>query len=1146
MEANNLVGNSQIYSPNQSIKGDFLEFDNEEWYKISNHDLMPPFLMTLTSSGDQWMFIASNGTLTAGRRNPDHALFPYQTDDKILQSEGHNGNLSVLRVGNDDCRQLWMPFSRRYDHLYRLERNLYKNKAGTRLIFEEINHDLRLSYRYLWTSAGRYGFVKQTKLTNLGDQNKKVEILDGICDLLPSGISQMLQNQRSTLVDAYRRNELEQTSGIGIFSLTSMVVDRAEPSEALLATVVWTDLEHAGHCLLSTDQLENFIVGRSIEPEKDVKARKGAYLPYTEFVLGAGEEIKWHLVADVDCSHADIVHLIHELKDNSSALRDGLARAMEANTREVKALVGMSDGLQLTGDQGGYFRHFSNVLFNIMRGGTFRGGYRISEARLLDFIRKANYPLWQRMHIEFGTEEILFDTLLRRIEKLGDPDLTRLFYEYLPLGFSRRHGDPSRPWNNFEIIHDEGGETAGQYEGNWRDIFQNWEALAYSFPEYIKGVIHKFLNASTLDGYNPYRITGEGVDWEVIEPDDPWSYIGYWGDHQIIYLLKLLEHAEQHYPGYLGSLVNERQFVSVQVPYRIKGYQAIVSNPKDTIDFDEHLHQRLLNHKKEIGSDGLLYTDDAGEIFRATFLEKILIPALTKLYNLVPDAGIWLNTQRPEWNDANNAIVGNGASMVTVYYLRRYLDFLRKFLKSLDQEDFQLMEAVGQLMSSMKRLMSEPDYEQGHMHAGTRLSFVDHMGQLGEEFRHEVYTGLRKSTIRVSRNELSEFLDLAVSVLDGSIDSNRDENGLYHSYNIIQFRGDKLIVSRLYEMLEGQVALLSAGYLSAGESLALLNNLKGSGIYREDHYSYMLYPVRTLPGFMDRNTIPVRNEEERKALETLLDAGHYHLVNKDRKGQYHFEGSLHNMNDLVNAISGLEEEQDFHLSADRRELLYELYERTFRHQEFTGRSGTMYAYEGIGSIYWHMVSKLLLAVQENIRAAYARGETAEVIGGLVEHYYEIRAGLGVNKGPDLYGAFPTDAYSHTPINAGAQQPGLTGQVKEDVLNRWAELGVQVTDGRIRFKPDFIQKKEFLENDDTFDYFDLNDSWQKLSLQSGSMAFTYLGVPIVYRMVEESYLRINMLDGSEEIFQELVIPEALSGGMFRRNGAIRSIEVGIAL
>ena len=61
-------------------------------------------------------------------------------------------------------------------------------------------------------------------------------------------------------------------------------------------------------------------------------------------------------------------------------------------------------------------------------------------------------------------------------------------------------------------------------------------------------MISKFLNASTADGYNPYRITSDGIDWETIEPDNPWSFIGYWGDHQVIYLLKLLEISRRSLP----------------------------------------------------------------------------------------------------------------------------------------------------------------------------------------------------------------------------------------------------------------------------------------------------------------------------------------------------------------------------------------------------------------------------------------------------------------------------------------------------------------------------------------------------------------------------------------------------------------------
>ena len=45
--------------------------------KISNYNRMPDFFMTFVSDSDHWMFISSNGSLSAGRKDRDNALFPY-------------------------------------------------------------------------------------------------------------------------------------------------------------------------------------------------------------------------------------------------------------------------------------------------------------------------------------------------------------------------------------------------------------------------------------------------------------------------------------------------------------------------------------------------------------------------------------------------------------------------------------------------------------------------------------------------------------------------------------------------------------------------------------------------------------------------------------------------------------------------------------------------------------------------------------------------------------------------------------------------------------------------------------------------------------------------------------------------------------
>ena len=49
-------------------------------------------------------------------------------------------------------------------------------------------------------------------------------------------------------------------------------------------------------------------------------------------------------------------------------------------------------------------------------------------------------------------ERMPHNELIGQADAVGDTDLLRLCYEYLPLVFSRRHGDPSRPWNQFTIV----------------------------------------------------------------------------------------------------------------------------------------------------------------------------------------------------------------------------------------------------------------------------------------------------------------------------------------------------------------------------------------------------------------------------------------------------------------------------------------------------------------------------------------------------------------------------------------------------------------------------------------------------------------------------------------------------------------------
>ena len=98
---------------------------------------------------------------------------------------------------------------------------------------------------------------------------------------------------------------------------------------------------------------------------------------------------------------------------------------------------------------------------------------------------------------------------------------------------------------------------------------------------------------------------------------------------------------------------------------------------------------------------------------------------------------------------------------------------------------------------------------------------------------------------------------------------------------------------------------------------------------------------------------------------------------------------------MARVLDELAQEPAFaQLVAAERAFMLDLFETTFDHRAFTGRSGTFFAYEGLGSIYWHMVSKLLLAAQECYQQA-----VADQRGG-VRHS---RAGRGLLRHPPRAG-----------------------------------------------------------------------------------------------------------------------------------------------
>ena len=1145
------------------IKGSFAEIDGDEFYKISNVQDMTPFFINIASNSDIWMYLSSNGSLSAGRKDAGHSIFPYETDDKI-HIDTYTGPKTFIKVEDTENKKilLWEPFDKSTVNPYDFTRNLYKNIWGNALIYEEVNYTLGLSFRYKWESSEKFGIVRTSCIVNLSDAQKNVAVFDGVRNIMPYGIAEGLP---SCLADAYKHAELDNQTNIAIYSLTSKIADTPNPIEILNANIVWSILsENAENntVLLSTEQLKKFCKGENIEPENLFLGKKCAYFTYQTFKLEPDKSANWTMIMDVGLNQCDIASLQNKIhKTNKNIILGEIRDDIKDCTRQLQLLIASADGMQKTNDSVTSKHHFINVLYNNMRGGVFDDGYYFDYDEFIKFVNMRNKFLIEKQSKFFesvkNNESKTIIDLKEKAYKTGNADIIRICMEFLPICFSRRHGDPSRPWNRFFInLKTPDGKKLYHYEGNWRDIFQNWEAMCLSFPEYIENIIAKFVNASTADGFNPYRINTEGIDWEVPEPHNPFAGMGYWGDHQIVYLTKLLEALYNHNPKTFEKFFENDVFTYANIPYRIKDYESICENSKQTIIFDFKLHDSIMETAKKTGSDGKLILKENGQVYYVSFMEKLIVPILAKLSNLVIGGGIWMNTQRPEWNDANNAIVGNGLSMVTVYQLRRHIILCKKLISAYSGSNKTVdisNEAAEFILSVISELEKHSEFLNDKSHLDyIRSDILDNLGYIFSQYREKIYNKGFSGKSNIKYDEFTKLFDVALKYIDHTIELNKTSDGFYNAYNILRIskiNGKRNIsVSEMYPMLEGQTAVAGCGKLSPDEIDSLIETMENSGLYSNEQNTFYLYPLKKLKTFMQKNIVPENISDSSELIKLLIKNNNTKFVVKDENGCIRLNPDITEFKIFVSALNELRKDEAYKILIKKEfDMLCECYETMFKHSEFTGRSGIMYKFEGIGCVYWHQNAKFLLSLGESFVNACQniKDENPEQLQKLKEDYYRLRQGLGFCKEPKTWGAFPLDPYSHTAYLQGAQQPGMTGQVKEEILTRRLELGVIINNGLISFLPDLLKKSEFLETAEKFLYFDVNKQPHEIQLEKDTLAFTLCQVPVVYKLADENKIFVEMQDKTVEIIGQTISKE-LSEKVFLRDGEIKQIIVNVKL
>jgi len=616
------------------------------------------------------------------------------------------------------------------------------------------------------------GLVRMVSIKNTSDHDIDLEVLDGISQILPSGIDYGGYKAISNLLRSWMNVEnLE--NDIAFYKLRSSTGDEAEMK-----------VTKDGNFYLS------FVDGKLIRPIADM-----------DLVFGYDTSMN-HPAGFVNRS---IKNLISQPQVTENKVPCGFtpAKALlkSGESLKIRTVIGYTPAIELINSLA---KKFSRANYFENKRAEAKS---VIDALLADVTVHTANPVFD----EYIRQNYL-DNLLRGGYPLTIDTDERKFVYYL---YSRKHGDLERDYNFFTIAP----EFYSQGNGNFRDVCQNRRNDVLFHPETGDYNIKVFGSLIQSDGYNPLSINGSTFEIDdksvlprlirqVFENDNgvmlehlkgkftPGSIIntmaksaittklsdmelfetilknarqnteasfgeGYWVDHWT-YILDLVENYLLIYPeNHSGLLYDNPSYRFFESPISV-----YPRNEKYVLDKQGVVHQygslRHPDHEKikrlglnEHGTNWLKNAE--GKIVETNLASKLFLLAINKFALLDPEGlGIEMEANKPGWNDAMNGLPGIFASGVSeTIELARLVRFLKD--GPLTGELFLPTEFV----KFMKSLQTVQESD--------RFDYWDRVSTLRETYREAVRFGT-KGLEKVPSESLSDMLGMMNKQLTEAIE----------------------------------------------------------------------------------------------------------------------------------------------------------------------------------------------------------------------------------------------------------------------------------------------------------------------------------------------------------------------------------------
>ncbi len=678
-------------------------FDERQRFVLSNYDSARPFSSFLPGIAGPhgvplWVFTVNRGQAIAsfGVESKDQPIVEFQPANKAYQLTPYLGFRTFLKID----AQPYEPFA---PHRAPIDRRMFIGMNELEL--QEINPTIGLQTNVTYFTVPQENFaglVRQITFTNLSNQPRHLEVLDGLPAVIPYGVNNAQLKEIGRTVEAWMEVfNLDQS--VPFYRVRASIADSAEvvAIEAGHFALAFTDRDQQidqlpvlvdpnivfGHntALSAPDRFHaappaSLFAAQQITTGKTPCAFFGA-----TFDLQPGETITLHSIYGHVSRMAHLPH-VRERVTSAARLHDMRCTA-NALTQQLTDVIDT---------------HTSDPVFDAYCRQTF-----------LDNALRGGWPVvWEAAHPE------------RNVVKSKDAVVYHLY--------SRKHGDLERDYNAFTLS----AEFYSQGNGAYRDINQNRRSDVLFESRVGDFNIRSFMSLIQADSYNPLVIRGSTftlstdrraavlkqveppaalepllslpftpgkllkfiIDHDVQLPVSPEEFLdrvmsaaeqhieaefgeGYWIDHWT-YNLDLIESYLAIYPDRQHALFFESTLPffdsSLRVQPRNQKYVLANGEPRQFNAIVNDEEKAALIASREVERHWLRIDHGHGAVFRTTLFNKLLLLAIVKFATLDPyGMGIEMEAGRPGWYDALNGLPGLfGSSLAETFELLRLIQLL--------------------------------------------------------------------------------------------------------------------------------------------------------------------------------------------------------------------------------------------------------------------------------------------------------------------------------------------------------------------------------------------------------------------------------------------------------------------------------------